>query len=110
LPSWRFCVFVLILKPWPESNPPAQPAVAGGALRHPDAQEHVGALASPTDQRDAADAVVSSFCLEPRLWLVASVERWRDQRISVWRAVEPATSASGPDDPTIPIVSFVTEE
>jgi hypothetical protein len=37
------------------------------------------------------------------------VERWRDQQIRVWRALEPATTATGPDDPAIPIIPVVSE-
>jgi len=97
----------LIAKPWAVSDRPT-PGEGGARRDHstPTVRPDVAAVPSPSD---GAGALVASFCLDPGSWLVASVERWRDQRIKVWRALEPAASARGPGDPTIPLVSFVSE-
>jgi hypothetical protein len=103
------CLVVLIAKPWPASEPSEPSGAAGGGQRAPTSRAVIGAVPNPSSARDDADVLVSLFCLDPRSWLIATVERWRDQRIRVWRALEPATSAGGPGDPTIPIVSVVSE-
>ncbi len=99
---------IVVVKPWQAAEPAAGGAAAGtgrgGASRvsdHP--------VPSPSSTDSPANLAVAAFCLRPGSWLVASVERWRDQRIRVWRALVPASSARGPDDPSIPIVPVVSE-
>ena len=53
-----------------------------------------------------ADPDVATICLEPASWRTATIETWRDQTVRVWRAIDPV-AASGPDDPTIPVVPAV---
>jgi hypothetical protein len=68
--------------------------------------------ASPTATPGAtggAGAEVAAFCLNPSAWLVASVESYRDRTVRVWRAIETASAASGPDDPAIPRSPVVSE-
>lgn len=101
---------IVVAKPWPSPDGSDGP---GGAGVGAPTRSAPGALAttipSPSASLAAADVLVSAFCLDTRSWLVASVERWRDQRIRVWRALQPASAASGPDDPAIPIVPVVSE-
>jgi hypothetical protein len=62
---------------------------------------------SPSSQSNSqADPDVATICLEPASWRSATIETWRDQTVRVWRAIDPVT-ASGPDDPAIPIVPAV---
>lgn len=103
---------VVVTKPWPtadgtgESSPVPNPSGQGSGAGRP-------STPSPSHRFTDGAELVAAFCLDTRSWLVASVERSLersgDQRIRVWRALEPATSARGPDDPAIPDVSVVSE-
>jgi hypothetical protein len=100
---------VVIAKPW-------QGSVAvgvGGASAPPAAGSTPSLAALPSASDDPAALRVAAFCLSTRAWLVATVERTvghaGDQRIRVWRVIEPAAGASGPDDPRIPEISIVSE-
>jgi len=98
----------VVAKPWA----PAQPDGTGsgsGPSRGGLLSTSNPVVPSPSASDDAASQAVAAFCLRPGSWLVASVERWRDQRIRVWRALVPATSARGPDDASIPVISVVSE-
>jgi hypothetical protein len=98
---------IIVAKPWGAAEQQASRSggLAVGVLRpSPVSRESP----SPTIPPDSAGPLVASFCLDPRSWRVATIERWRDQTIRVWRAIDPVASASGPDDariPTFPIVS-----
>jgi hypothetical protein len=100
---------VVVTKPW---QSPDDRASAGGPTAPPRHTVEPSVAASPSTVDDAA-LRVAAFCLSTRSWLVATVERTvghsGDQRIHVWRVIEPATSASGPDDPSIPEISIVSE-
>ena len=104
---------IVVAKPWSSPNAPrgagADGAVTGGPVGGPRNPSAAVPAAIPSTVAEGARQIVAAFCLEPSSWLIASVERWRDQRIRVWRALEPATAASGPDDPAIPIVTVVSE-
>src|SRR6266498_2496532 len=89
---------VIVAKPW---ESPDDRAGAGGPTAPP-RQSGQPSLAPSSSASDDADALrVAAFCLSTRSWLVATVERTvghaGDQRIRVWRVIEPAISASGPD-------------
>jgi hypothetical protein len=99
---------IIVAKPWGAAEPEVvRPgSLPTGPLRSPATPQ---GLPSPTIPPDSAGPLVSSFCLDPRSWRVATTERWRDQTIRVWRAIDPATRASGPDDPRIPTFPIVSE-
>ena len=101
---------IVVAKPW-QSPGDASGAGSPTAVTRPSADP--AAVGTPSNTDDPATAAVAAFCLNTRSWLIASVERTvghsGDQRIRVWRVLEPATSASGPDDPSIPDVSIVSE-
>ena len=102
-------VAIAVVKPW-ATEPPAAPstgAVAEG--RSVGATSDPAGLPSPTLRPDSAGPLVALFCLDPQSWRVATIERWRDQSIRVWRAIDPVGSASGPDDPRIPVFPVVSE-
>ena len=103
-------LIVVVAKPW---QSPGNGSETGGATTIPRSTPNLPAVASPSATDDPAALKVAAFCLNTRSWLVASVERnvghVGDERIHVWRVLEPGTSASGPDDPTIPDVSIVSE-
>jgi hypothetical protein len=99
---------VAILKPWGSAGAPAgSPAAAN----RPDgiAGGPAGATATATPDGYAAVGAVQSICFNPLSWRIATVERWRDQTIRVWRAIEPRTAATGPEDGRVPITPLVSE-
>lgn len=107
-------VVLAVIKPWGSAgdlNDAGPPGVAQlGGVGAGSSGLSLGQTSPPSPgQRDRIQALGVSFCLESRLWLVASVERWRDQHIRVWRAMEPAVGPIGPEDSTIPIVSVVSD-
>jgi hypothetical protein len=100
---------VLVAKPWQS----AEDHVGAGPTAPPRATVQPTVTAASDGLDDSAARSVAAFCLSTRSWLLASVERTvghaGDQRIHVWRVLEPAPAADGPDDPTIPTVSIVSE-
>lgn len=84
---------IAIAKPWveqiaanrPVANPTADPT----------------ATPAPTADRMAALRV---HCQDPLGWRVYSHEAWLGRAVRTWRSLEPATTASGPLDPAIPVV------
>ena len=101
---------MVVTKPWQSAAGGSVPGSAAPTPRR-SAEPTVTVSPSPTIDPDAPR--VAAFCLDARTWLAASVERsvegTFDQQIRVWRAMEPATSASGPTDPAIPHVAIVSE-
>ena len=100
---------LVLVKPWQTAGQGGNGSAPGA--RRADASPATDRLLgpSPSSTDSPANRAVAAFCLQPGSWLVASVERWRDQRIRVWRALSPASSARGPDDPSIPVVPVVSE-
>ena len=98
---------IAVAKPWTWAD--AATSEGNGGPVHGLSSVPSRPTASATIKPDSAGPAVAAFCLDPGGWRVASIELWRDQTIRVWRAFEPATMASGPDDPKIPIVGLVSE-
>jgi hypothetical protein len=104
---------VVVAKPW--QSPDQRLATGGpsGPTGAPRPGADGSVAPSPSGSDDPAAPRVASFCLSSRSWLIATVERTvghaGDQRIHVWRVIEPATGATGPNDPTIPEISIVSE-
>jgi hypothetical protein len=101
---------IALLKPW-ASEPPRSPsgaAVAEGRAVT-GATGGSGPTPVPTLRPDSAGPQVAMFCLDPQSWRLATVERWRDQTIRVWRAIEPASVAADPADARIPVFPIVSE-
>ena len=100
------CLGVAIVKPWPATwtrvEEAADPVASGAERRSPAPPP---ASTGPLGTTPAA----TSICMDPPSWRLATVERWRDQTIRVWRAIEPISIAAGPDDDRVPITSLVTE-
>jgi len=101
-----------IAKPWAPGPPDGHAAGAVGA------EGAVGAVGQgvrssptpvPTVRPDSAGPLVALFCLDPESWRIATIERWRDQTIRVWRAIEPIVTATGPNDARIPLFPVVSE-
>ena len=100
---------LVVAKPWQTDEAGSGGSATGATGPGAPVATDPRAEASPSSSASAAERAVAAFCLRPGSWLVASVERWRDQRIRVWRALVPANSARGPDDPSIPIVPITSE-
>jgi len=91
---------IVILKPWgigaaAPSGPPRLPSVTAAPI-----------TPEPTEDRTAL-GLASPLCLGTGAWRITSLETWQTQDVRVWRAIEPATAASGPLDPAIPSVPIV---
>jgi hypothetical protein len=79
------------IKPWPAPLIPLAPLPA------PPTQP------PPTPTADPL-ASLKHHCQEPPGWRVYAWERWGGRELRSWRSLEPATAASGPLDPVIPVV------
>jgi hypothetical protein len=97
----------VVVKPWAPDVPGAHPG--GGVAVTSGTPVPSGPSPIPTVRPDTAGSLVALFCLDPYSWRIATIERWRDQTIRVWRAIDPVARASGPDDPRIPIFPVVSE-
>jgi hypothetical protein len=89
-------VGLAFLKPWGPAGDqptPGPPAVVAPANTAPTPR--------PTDD-DTAEGLAGPICLGASGWRIASLERWRNHDVRVWRAIEPMVEASGPLDPRIP--------
>jgi hypothetical protein len=107
---------IAVIKPWDAMRPEDGRSASADAGAAPTMADEVPATAGTRSTDPAASIpptsagpLVAAFCLDPASWLVASVEVWRDQTVRVWRSLEPATAATGPDDPTIPVIPIVSE-
>jgi len=101
-------VSLAVAKPWAAPDDDAANPVAGSRAL-PTAAGAPGAsavAASPTIRLDNADSRLDPLCFGTNVWLVTYVERWQGQTDRVWRALEPALVASGPDDERIPVVGI----
>jgi hypothetical protein len=87
-------VAVAVVKPWP-SGPPS---IGLGPVR-PVASETPAPSPTPDPLAD-----LRRQCEEPLGWRVYTIEDWSGRTLRAWRSLEPATAASGPLDPSIPIV------
>jgi hypothetical protein len=89
-------VFIVgaVLKPW---APPARPpGLVQGATPQP-------TLVAQSVEPDAL-AGLRAQCEEPQGWRVYSRGGFLDLAVRVWRSVEPAIAATGPLDPTMPLI------
>ena len=91
---------ILVLKPWSSGDPSIATPSHGARPNSPPVD-----AARPPDgapaRLDPASAV-ADICLDAGTWLVTSVQRDQGKTIRVWRAILPASGASGPLDPSIP--------
>ncbi|HET9346601.1 MAG TPA: hypothetical protein VFO05_12965 [Candidatus Limnocylindrales bacterium] len=101
-------VAVALLKPW---EGPSEPGRASATASEP---PRAAAVAPPRDRapgpsRPGASAVaVQAMCLNAFSWRTATIERWDDQTVRVWRALD-MRSATGPTDPDIDSAPAVGE-
>ena len=92
---------VLAVKPWAtdEHSTPSVSSVASAAIASTDAPQ-------PSERHRTPDEVVAADCLAPSGWRIFTVERWHEQTLRIWWAIEPVV-ADDPFDPRIPILSLV---
>ena len=100
---WLLAAFVVlaVLKPWGGGGPIA-------ATLRPDVAVPVEITPVPTADRTDVGLALEA-CLGTGAWRVATLETWRNRDVRVWRAIEPATTATGPLDPSIPAVPVVAD-
>lgn len=98
-----------ILKPWASGAEPAPTALdpAGGAAAV--AAGPTDPITPPADPAAGAKDGIRPHCQDPLGWRVYSRELWSGTPVRVWRRLEPAAAASGPDDPSIPTVEVGPE-
>jgi hypothetical protein len=89
-------VVVAAVKPWGAAAPVAP-------LRPDPAAPTLEVTPLPTLDR-TPEGLAMPACLGTGAWRIATLERWRDGDVRVWRAIVPLASASGPLDPAIPTV------
>ena len=96
-----------ILKPWAAADTPSTGSQGAdrGIAAATDAASATGRL-SPTPAPTSTGEAVIEQCHDPGSWRTATIETWRDITVHVWRAIDPRP-ASGPLDPTIPVVPAV---
>src|SRR5262245_3790768 len=91
---------VAIIKPWGGVGV-GPDAFADPASTRPPARGTPRPTATPGPARLAADRL-AKVCLNPSGWRIAATERWGDQSIRSWRAVEPSKAW----DPRASAISF----
>lgn len=92
---------VAIVKPW-AGTAGDRPATTGRAIVTMPAAAS-GPASAVIPGSDAAERI-RAHCQDPLGWRVYSREQWTDSAVRVWRRLEPADRASGPLDPTLPVV------
>jgi hypothetical protein len=98
-----------VAKPW---DAPAASPLHGEVLTLPPAP-----APSPTLDR-SPEGLAAAVCLGTDAWRIASLETWqisnragsRSQAVRVWRAIDPVTGPTAPDDPRIPIVGVAATQ
>jgi hypothetical protein len=97
-------------KPWSWGTPPddpGSPRLDGVATALAPAADGSGPPA--LDATGMAKDRIRAHCQDPLGWRVYTRERWSGTPVRVWRRLEPAMSATGPVDPTIPTVEVGPE-
>ena len=107
-------VLLLVLKPWDPGGGGGSATTAGvsGPTEAATADGAVAGSATPVpspSRTDTAGPEVADFCLDPGIWLVATVEGYGDRARRIWRALPTASVADGPTDASIPETTIVTE-
>jgi hypothetical protein len=111
-------LLVVVAKPWDVLAPPRSSdgggpsAGAADVGSEPSVATHPTGVATtpvPSLRDDTAGPEVAAFCLDPGIWLVATVEAYGRSTLRIWRALATATSATGPDDPDIPTTTIQSE-
>jgi hypothetical protein len=100
-----------IAKPWsgPDDGPSGSPSAPVDRTASGQRNGPAPLATSPAADDASLDSAVEAICFNPLSWRVATVERWRDQTIRVWRAIEPRAAAIGPEDGRVPIMPLVSE-
>ena len=80
----------------------AKPWVVGGPAGFPAATPSAANVTVAPSLGPDPLAALREHCQEPLGWRVYSREAWNGRTVRTWSSVEPAHSATGPRDPTIP--------
>jgi hypothetical protein len=97
---------ILTIKPWGgvETGPAVRSEPTGARTTEPT----MTAIPIPTTTA-APGSEVAGICINVGAWLMTTVELDRQRTIKVWRAIDFATSATGPLDPSIPLTQLRTD-
>jgi len=103
-----------ILKPWtaiPGFEAGGSPGTGAGG---PNPEQGTGSGAAPqrSSASPAADMAsdLERHCPQPAGWRVFAHERWSGGTVRSWKSLTPARDASGPLDPTIPVVQVTSQQ
>jgi len=103
-----------ILKPWtaiPGFEAGGSPRAGAGG---PNPEQAMGSGAAPQrpSASPAADAAsdLERHCPQPSGWRVFAHERWSGGTVRSWKSLTPSRDASGPLDPTIPMVQVTSQQ
>jgi hypothetical protein len=103
-----------ILKPWtaiPGFEAGGSPGTGAGGP-NPEQATGSGVAAQRPSASPGADAVsdLERHCPQPAGWRVFAHERWSGGTVRSWKSLTPARDASGPLDPTIPVVQVTSQQ
>jgi hypothetical protein len=102
-----------ILKPWtavPGFEAGGSPGTGAGG---PNPEQATGSGAAPQGSSASPSDTVSDLerhCPQPAGWRVFAHERWSGGTVRSWKSLTPARDASGPLDPTIPVVQVTSQQ
>lgn len=99
-----------ILKPWgaiPGFETGGSPGT-GAARPNPGQSSATSPTPSPSAQDPATE--LERHCPQPSGWRVFAHERWSSGGVRSWKSVSPARAASGPLDPTIPVIPVTAQQ
>jgi hypothetical protein len=89
-------IAIAVAKPWVWGQPTPEPA--GVAIVQP--ASNAPTATPPPDPRRA----LGVHCPQPSGWRVYAHELWSEGRVRSWKTLTPATTATGPLDPSLPVV------
>lgn len=101
-------ILLALVKPW-DGPPDSSPSAAGPTTEHGPRRATSGSATGPPTPAPATpspEQALAADCLAPPDWRVFTTERWLGGSVRAWTAVRPV-AASGPEDPTIPILPVI---
>jgi hypothetical protein len=94
----------VIAKPWGATPSPDGPT--GGVDREASSVAAITPTIPTPSPTLSAEDQLREHCLAPSSWRTFSLQRWDDQTVRAWVAIEPVP-AVGPTDPAIPFVAVI---
>jgi hypothetical protein len=102
-----------ILKPWTAIPGFDAGGSQGTGAGGPNPEQATRSGAAPRSTASVAAEALSDLerhCPQPAGWRVFAHERWSGGTVRSWKSLTPARHASGPLDPTIPVVQVTSQQ